>query len=83
VPRAIILAIDPVREIFAAEANSGECGVFWVISGPTLQAGDILDGDAIGKGYCYFKHPEGTSIATGETGPIGRDEALRMVRVLN
>lgn len=81
-PKAIVLAIDPEREVFAAQADSGvECGVYWVISGPTLQAGDIIDGDAISKGYCQFKHAAGISIAAGETGPIGREEALRMVRM--
>ncbi len=79
--RSIVLANDPIREVFATQAGSGECGVFWVISGPRIQAGDMLDGDLIRKGHCQFLHPDGVCLATGETGPVVRAEALRIVQM--
>lgn len=78
--RAIVLAVDPARELFAAEAENGTCGVFWVITGPIIQPADMLEGDAFQKGHCSLQHPDGISVVTGEAVGIGRNEALRLVR---
>ena len=82
-PKAIVLAVDPLRELFAATTESGDCRVFWVISGPTIQAGDMLESIGICSSECEFRHPDGLCYASGETGPIAQAEALRLVRARN
>ncbi len=79
--RAIVIATDLVREVFALENLDGDCAVFWVLTGPALQAADIVLGQIGSKGHCKFLHEDGVCWATGETGPIKRTEALRRVHV--
>lgn len=78
--RLIVIAVDTVQNMFAAEAANGECAVFLKISGPNIGAGDMLDGADMHAAYCEFQLTDGVCIATKKFGPMARADALLQVR---
>ena len=77
--RAIVIAVDAARGVFAVQAEDGPCAVFCQHAGPAVQPGDIVEGAVISRGARILGHVEGMCAAVGDSGPIGRDEALRWV----
>ena len=81
-PSYPVIAVDYLREVFVLQTDTGECAVCWVLSGPVIHIGDSLSGDLPTadprrKGHLEFSHPEGRCRATGETGLVSRQQALR------
>jgi hypothetical protein len=79
-PRAIAIAVDAARQMFALEdAETGFCGVFVAVSGPTITPGDVLDVDIGARGTCTFDHSDGPCVARALIGPISRLKAVVLV----
>jgi hypothetical protein len=78
--KAIAIAVNAVSEIFALEdVETGFCAVFDHTSGPTLEPGDVVDGDVLARTLCSFAHDKGVCIAYARTGPISRLKAILLV----
>ena len=75
-PRAIVTAASQPHEMIVLEDDSRRCGVFWLVAGPAVLAGDILDGDIASQGRCRFVHAKGHCWARGWGTVMTRTDAL-------
>ena len=77
--RAVVIAANVVRELFAVEDESERCAVLWVLAGPTILVGDILKGSLTYHGRCRLIHPQGVCWASGDGNIRTRADALAVV----
>ncbi|MDO9405571.1 MAG: hypothetical protein Q7T87_16175 [Polaromonas sp.] len=79
VARGIVIAIDPRQGVFAVQARDGQCAVFLRLNGPTVMAGDLLDGALLDARTDKLVHADGMCEVTSASGPLTRSEALARV----
>lgn len=77
--RVVVIAANLARELIVLQGESGQCGVFWVLAGPTIFVGDLMTGDVACRGRCRFGHPNGTCWARGAGEVLNRIEALTVL----
>jgi hypothetical protein len=66
--------------MFALEdEHTGFCCVFVNVTGPTMEPGDVVDGDVTARTLCSFHHADGVCIASAQTGAISRLKAVMLV----
>ena len=76
---AIVISVAQDRGAFVVETREGRCAVFCQSAGPTVRAGDVLEGPVLARGSRQLQHADGTCAVVGDSGPVSREDALALL----
>ncbi|RYF33532.1 MAG: hypothetical protein EOO26_07790 [Comamonadaceae bacterium] len=78
--KAIVIAAEAGERRFACETDNGLCAVFTQVSGPAVEAGDILDGAVLSLGPQTLHRAGEECLALGESAMLCRADALALLK---
>lgn len=76
---AIVISVAEDRGAFVVETEEGRCAVFCQSAGPTVRAGDVLEGAMLSRGARWLQHADGSCAVVGDSGPVSREQALALL----